>query len=187
MTNALDPASPLTGDQVEIVSELHGIKTRLVADKANIEDLQADIAPLNGAGAKGLQLLDANDTAAARTVLEIEAAALPILDAADLAAIKTYLGIAAQTLVSFAGTTARGHISIPGGLIINYETLTIPSGGVSVTWHQEFPTALLFAGGILLSLADHGLCISGAPSTVNAYFDHNNASAHDAFVFAVGK
>ena len=188
-TNALNPALPTGANQVELTSELRGIKTRLVADKASIETLQTQVIPVTSAGAVGLQILadvTVNDVLADLAVTAIGKSLMQ--DYLDLPTLKAYLGIigAATEVVTTGATWA--NIVFPGGFKIKVDRVTIPGGGGTYagTWNTPFSTLCI---GALITRTDSGDQASwlvGAPTVTGYEADHNNGSAKAHVIIGIG-
>ena len=188
-TDALNPAVPTGSNQVELSSELRGIKTRLVADKAAIEAVQTALLPLNTAGAMGLQILADSTADAVFDDLAITALGQGLVqDYTDLPSLKSYLGIigAATEIITTAANS--GSILFPGGFILKYEKITIPSGGGSYagTWNQAFPTICLAGWIVKIDSGDQASWLTAAPTVTGYNADHNNGSAKAHIVFGIG-
>lgn len=187
-TDALDPSHPTGANQVELSSELRGIKTRLVSDKAAIETLQTQIVPVTSAGAKGLVLLataNSNDVFTAIDATEVGQGL--VQDYPDLPSLKAYLGIVGATNETVTTTTNKGTIEWAGGLKMKWTIDTIPSGGGStgVSWDSPFESVALFGGTNMHGGGEAGW-MDGVPTLTGANVDHNNGSSKITVTWAFG-
>lgn len=188
MTDALNPALPIGSSQVEVSSELRGIKGRLVADKAAIEALQVVVTPLNTMGAIGAQLLASTTQDSAQTILGATAVGKTVFKVADLPTLQAYLGIGSDPeTIDIASGNAKGTITWLGGFMLNFAVETVAGGGGThaVTWKTPFTTVAL-AGWIGIYGGDQAGWMVGAPTLAGATLDHNNGSSKTMVAFAIG-
>lgn len=192
MTEALNPALPIGGSQVQIASEFRGIKSRLVLDKEAIEVLQVDVDPVNNAGATGLELLDSVTSTEARTALDFGAFGSMLADVADLSAAQALLGIVNQAAV-FVGTPERGTIILSGGSIkINVGHIYNGGGDgeVPVVFYTPF-TAAVF--GVVTDFLDRPgggtpqyTFVKGPTTLLGTYLDSMDSGNRNIFYIAFG-
>ena len=188
MTDALNPALPIGGSQVEVASELRGIKARLVADKAAIEELQVDVEPLNNRGAVGEDLLAATTKSEARTALDFGVFGSQIADVEDLAAAQTLLGITSQA-EQITTTTNKGKIVWAGGVKLQWTVDLIPAGGssVPVTWMTPFSTVCIGAWTSYYNGGSEATCwVDTKPDLLGVEVDHGSGSSKTLITFAIG-
>lgn len=139
--NPLDPSRPVLADPVQITEELRAIKSRLVADLAAIESLQATVVAITDPGAFGLPFLGTDTLAEAMVLLNQGAVGKVVFESTSLPALQTYLGIEDPE-----GTVAVGAgkscITLPGGIKINMITGDF-TDTAPVIWHTAFTTSIL--------------------------------------------
>lgn len=187
-TDALNPTLPVGGNQVEIASELRGIKQRLVTDKANIEALQAAILPITGAGTTGLALLDSETPAAALTALAGTVVGKQLFQIVDVPAAQVLLGITSQieTILQSAPTPDHTTIIFGGGLMINIITKSISTGVDHHFWLTPF-TSQIF--GAVATINDNGTeaAFLQAVGLTDCYSDQSNGGSKNACIIAIGR
>jgi hypothetical protein len=187
-TDALNPTVPVGGNQVEIAAELRGIKLRLVTDKASIETLQSQIAPITGAGTVGLQLLDSETTDAALAALAVTTVGKQLFHIADIPDAQALLGITSQieTITQSSPTPDHTTIVFGGGLMINIITKSISTGVEHHTWLTPFPNQVF---GAVATINDNGTeaAFLQAVGLVDCYSDHSNSGNKNACIIAIGR
>lgn len=142
MTDALNPSLPVGGNQLQIASELRGIKSRLVIDKANIEALQVLTNPLISMGDIGALVLAADNVDAAQTSLGASSIGKAVFMAASQAAAKSAIGVTEDyEVVNTSVDLKQGTITWAGGFRINFVIDMFPTNELSVTWRTPFSVA----------------------------------------------
>jgi hypothetical protein len=188
MTDALNPALPVGGSQVQIASELRGIKGRLVADKTAIEDLQELTEPLTTMGATGAQLLLANTPDNALDALNGTLLGKSIFNVENLAALQDIVGLQDQTEnIDISGDLQKGTITWGNGFKLKFVIHEFESSTAAIIWKSPFNTVCFGAvqswyggdGG-----SDSDLKFTTAPD-VNGVTS-NGASGKQVFVLAIG-
>ena len=190
MTDALNPSLPVGGSQLQVASELRGIKARLVADKAAVESLQLAIQPLVERGAVGSAMLAAGTHDAGRDALGIGVFSKLLLDLETLAEAQTALEITEQEEeIRTTSGNIKGIVEFQGGFKLQWTIDTIPSGGgaVEVTWKEPFSIACFGAWTSYHNGGTEATCwVSTLPTSTGVEVDHGSGSAKTMITFAIG-
>jgi hypothetical protein len=183
--NALDPTKPTLLDQsIELTAELRAIKQRLVTDKTNIEQLQNTLVNVSGITAFGSALLASVDADAALTVLGFTAIGKELSQLANYEDLADELGVESPIPTLELGTQ-KWCITLPGGLKANIIKGNFSSGGGTITWQVPFTTSVYGVWATMEGSGDFPLWVDDVDNA-GCYIDHNNASAKDGFVLAIG-
>lgn len=179
--NPLDPTKPTLLDQsIELTGELRAIKSRLVADKAAIENLNSSIINIGTITPYGLTVLQSADADVNHQVLGAGTSGQQIYQTEFMDDIVALLGL--QTSIS-VGINKVG-VTLPAGIKINTMQGS-RAKNENVTWQVPF-TSTIWAGVITMNEVNEKILYLRNLSNTGATVDFEGFGTVDCSIIAIG-
>lgn len=179
--NPLDPTKPTLLDQsIDLTAELRAMKSRLVADKEAIENLNSSIVDIGTITPYGLTVLQSADADGNHAVLQAGTAGLDVYKAEFMSDIVDLLGLA--TTISYG--VNKVCVTLPAGIKIN--TLKgSRAKNENITWQVPFTTTV-WAGVITMNEVNEKILYLRNLSNTGATVDFEGTGNVDCSIIAIG-